>query len=145
MLNLKQNIIQHIVVIPRMAIITSEECETYKIELPPDEFLITYCGGKRNKKRVSICVNGYNTGFQMGITPKNKKPKKVLLSAIAFYCRKVNAGKKLLKVKNFINYEKLHNMGFVQTEFVKKNILTINKETSRDRLTELGMPFNKIL
>ena len=102
-----------------------------------DEYSITYLKGTK-VHQLRIVIDGYLTKQSINIIDGNSGYKNKILLAIKEYlengrnCKnKVTKRVTLPYLENFYSKKIVHN--------VKTFLLTINKEESRDKLTELGL------
>lgn len=102
-----------------------------------DEYSITYLKGLK-VHQLRIVVNGYLTKQSINIVCGNSGYKNKILYGIKEYlengriCKnKVTKKVTLLYLENFYSKKIIHN--------IKTYLLPINKEESRDKLTELGL------
>ena len=102
-----------------------------------DEYLITYLKGTK-VHQLRIVVNGYLTEQSINIIDGNSGYKNKILVGIKEYLEngrdsknKVTKRVTLSYLENFYSKKIVHN--------IKTFLLPINKEESRDKLTEIGL------
>jgi len=102
-----------------------------------DEYTITYLKGTK-LHQLRIVVNGYLTKQRINIIEGNSGYKNKILISLKEYLEvghltknKVRKKITLLYLENFYSKKVIHNL--------KTFLLKINKEESRDKLTEFGL------
>lgn len=103
-----------------------------------DEYSITYVKGTK-VHQLRIVVNGYLTKQVINIVDSNSGYKDKILLAIKEYLENKDCKDRVTKRVTLSYLEKIYSKKIMHN--IKAHLLPINKEESRDRLTELGFSF----